>query len=575
MGQKGVPFVFSGLKFIFSSSHIDLNFIWMQNRMVFSKSRRDFSPDNEINEGFETISLCGNCKRMFLEDIETNIQDSHYRSDGGRVRDSRSSESIEDLFSQQFSHLINLVRQNQYSVPISSSEHEFQPTDGDFATRVVQRTSSRTTPSGSRRWRRVLSDNESEIFDNLDSVFGESESNVSFTGYGAFHSESDAISFSAYGGESDASVDGHGFLDREMFIQPDDGSDIDGDTDIDPMHAGLNQWNLDDEEDGEWEEADAEGSTVETTEAEGWIQDAFIRSPSENNGPINWLRGIHSPENGSMIRWRIREHRHTYFPDIFANLEESDVQPYRGNPGDYLDTRGFEELLEQLAETDSYRRGAPPASASFVEHLPLVVISEELEKHESLVCAVCKDSMPIGTEANQLPCMHLYHPSCILPWLSARNSCPVCRYELPTDDKDYEDGKHNTGSRVGIHEIQPQDQGNESSSDISSDSETDELSDVSHGRTERGELREEDQEDAVPSLSRVSNMLVGPLCMTRGGIGAGDGGHSCRGGFNRSGLIWREYPFYVFVVELIKGIPVNANMQECAHSDFSMQTYCH
>ncbi|XP_043701290.1 uncharacterized protein LOC122651809 [Telopea speciosissima] len=453
--------------------------------------RRIFSPDDEVNEGFETDSLCGDCKRMFLEDIDTNIRDSHHSSsEGGRAGYSRSSESAEDLFSQQFSHLINLVRQNQYSVPISSLEHEVQLTDGDTATRVVQRTSSRTTPSGSRRWRRVLSDNESEVFDNLDSVFGESESNVSFSGYGAFHSESDAISFSAYGGESDASVDGHGLLDREMFIQPGDGSDIDSDTDIDPMHAGLNQWNLDDPEDGEWEEADAEGSTVETTEAEGWIQDALIRSPIENNGPINWLRGIQSPESGGLIHWRIRQSRRTYIPDVFTNLEDdSEVQPYYiGNPGDYLDTRGFEELLEQLAETDGFRRGAPPASANFVECLPLMVINKEHEKHGSLVCAVCKDSIPIGTEANQLPCMHLYHPNCILPWLSARNSCPLCRFELPTDDKDYEDGKHNTVSRVGIHEIQPQDQGNESSSDISSDSETDEQSDISNGRTERGEL---------------------------------------------------------------------------------------
>ncbi|XP_077239234.1 RING/U-box superfamily protein [Tasmannia lanceolata] len=444
--------------------------------------RRVFSPDTDTNETFEAICLCMECRIMFLEDLETNRQGSHRRRQY-RSRYS-SSESIEDLFSQQFSQLINLVRQNQHALVVSASEHEAQ-VESDTTFTVVQHSSSYTTHSrsrGWRSWRRAISDNESEGFDSLDSIFGESDSNISFGGFGALHGESDALSFSAYGGDSDASVDGHSLMDRETFVQLDEGSNIDSDTDIDPMHAGLDRWNSDDQdEDGVWEEADVEHGAV--TESGGWVR----ASNSENgeDSHINWQLEVHSPRNGGWS-WRVQENRHAFISNIFANVEESELPPYAGNSGDYLDARGFEELLEQLAETDSSRRGAPPTSASFVGSLPHVIICEEHEKHGSLICAICKDPLAVDTEVNQLPCLHLYHPSCILPWLSTRNSCPVCRYELPTDDKDYEEGKRNTGNISEIHEIEQQDTSEDSSSDILDDAEADEGQGFNHGRAEPG-----------------------------------------------------------------------------------------
>lgn len=398
--------------------------------------RRDYTPGSGASEVSESISICRECKSLVADDNETtppirNFRRRRHRR--GRANRYGSSESIEDLFSQQFSQLISLVRQS----------HGIQGEDGDAAVTVLPRSSYSPAQNGPRSWRRPLSDNDTESLDHGESLFGESDSNISF-----------------YGGDSEASFDGHSLIGREMFTQQDIESHFYTDTDIDPMHAGLDQWNSDDEdEDVEWEEVNMEEASIRLVEQHGHRQDVFS-SPNES---------MRSDQNGRWIHWRVRP------ADLFADLEEPDALPLFGNAGDYLDARGFEELLEHLAENDDSRRGAPPASSSAIRGLPNVIITKDHEKDGSLVCAVCKDPLRIDAEAKQLPCLHLYHSTCILPWLRARNSCPVCRYELPTDDPEYEEGKRGRGSTETneIYQHNPA----ESSSDVSSDMEVEDARD--------------------------------------------------------------------------------------------------
>ncbi|KZV33159.1 hypothetical protein F511_18175 [Dorcoceras hygrometricum] len=117
------------------------------------------------------------------------------------------------------------------------------------------------------------------------------------------------------------------------------------------------------------------------------------------------------------------------------NVSESET--YVGNPGDYVDAAGYEALLQNLADSDTGgRRGAPPAAKWAVEKLESLSIEKE---EETMTCSICKDLVNAGESAKKLPCGHLYHGDCIIRWLGSRNSCPVCRFELPTDDPEYEE----------------------------------------------------------------------------------------------------------------------------------------
>lgn len=88
-------------------------------------------------------------------------------------------------------------------------------------------------------------------------------------------------------------------------------------------------------------------------------------------------------------------------------------------------------------------RSSPPASYRAIQQIPLISITpEDLAEPVNRECCVCLESYELGQQVVRLPCAHLFHGSCIRDWLLESScTCPVCRYELPTDDADYEAGR--------------------------------------------------------------------------------------------------------------------------------------
>ncbi|KAI4385987.1 hypothetical protein MLD38_003967 [Melastoma candidum] len=120
----------------------------------------------------------------------------------------------------------------------------------------------------------------------------------------------------------------------------------------------------------------------------------------------------------------------------------SGLQPLPSTMSEFLLGSGFDRLLEQLAQLELAgfsRPENPPASKAAVESMPRVAIGSDHLVAE-LHCAVCKEQFELRDEAREMPCKHMYHQECILPWLATRNSCPVCRHELPTEANENAEG---------------------------------------------------------------------------------------------------------------------------------------
>ena len=113
--------------------------------------------------------------------------------------------------------------------------------------------------------------------------------------------------------------------------------------------------------------------------------------------------------------------------------------------GDYFLGPGLDALMQQLSESEAGRQGTPPAKKDAVEALPTVEVSGGCNEDDAASCAVCLEDYASGERARELPCRHMFHSQCIVPWLEIHSSCPVCRFQLPADD----DPKNSCGSGSG------------------------------------------------------------------------------------------------------------------------------
>ena len=90
-------------------------------------------------------------------------------------------------------------------------------------------------------------------------------------------------------------------------------------------------------------------------------------------------------------------------------------------------------------QPNAHANGPPPVSKRLLNSLPIVVVTaDDLLEETNKECAICLSEIKLGMKACKLPCGHLYDRECLKVWLEKHCTCPVCRFELETDDAQYE-----------------------------------------------------------------------------------------------------------------------------------------
>ncbi|XP_006818872.1 E3 ubiquitin-protein ligase RNF115-like [Saccoglossus kowalevskii] len=130
------------------------------------------------------------------------------------------------------------------------------------------------------------------------------------------------------------------------------------------------------------------------------------------------------------------------FP-IAGNIQQ--MFNLHGNPADYAwGAGGLDSIITQLLN-NLEGTGPPPAEKDKIQALPTVKITKDDIDHH-LDCSVCKEDFKIEEEVRKLPCLHIFHHDCIVPWLELHNTCPVCRKGIDGEDNNTKTNHRSEGA---------------------------------------------------------------------------------------------------------------------------------
>ncbi|PPE00715.1 hypothetical protein GOBAR_AA39853 [Gossypium barbadense] len=91
---------------------------------------------------------------------------------------------------------------------------------------------------------------------------------------------------------------------------------------------------------------------------------------------------------------------------------------------------GTNPLVESALEFQSSNYGMVPTKESLVKEMVKMVKVEAGDED----CMICLEELEVGFYASRMPCSRTFHGDCIEKWLKQSHYCPICRFQMPTNE---------------------------------------------------------------------------------------------------------------------------------------------
>ncbi|KAL9689419.1 hypothetical protein QQ045_009805 [Rhodiola kirilowii] len=166
-------------------------------------------------------------------------------------------------------------------------------------------------------------------------------------------------------------------------------------------------------------------------------QSTPVRAPTSSSGNLSRLNSFDS-ELDAAIALSFEEAEEPVSESLTSASDDRGASPTEPSDSETVqddidpDDMTFEQLqsLEEAIGTES-----TGLSKELLDSFPVLKVIAKSgwfssTKSDPEGCSICFTEYEVGSKLLTLPCLHLYHKSCIKEWLKDHKTCPICNTDL-------------------------------------------------------------------------------------------------------------------------------------------------